>query len=242
MIVGRMAARTFKGLALGGRLHWSGRRWTIVGIFASGGDSHESELWADVHHVQSVYDAGDTFTGAYVRLTSASAFPAFKQALQSNPRLSVSVERESRYYREAGGGMAGIIGEMAGIIALLMAVGAIFGAVMILDAHVADRVRDIATLRALGFTRTPIIAAVLLEAASLALIGGIIGVAVAYLAFNGIEASTANQGAVIAFKFAVTPTLVVAGIVIALVMGLIGGMFPAIRAARLPISKALRET
>jgi putative ABC transport system permease protein len=241
VIVGRMAARTFGGLRLGQTFHWAHRRWKVAGIFASGGNSYESEVWLDADNLQAVYDTHNQFTAAYVRLESASAFPAFKQALKRNPELSVTAERESSYFREAAGGMSAIIGEMGGVIAFLMAIGAIFGAVNILYANVADRVGEIATLRALGFTRTAIVSAVLLEATVLALAGGIIGAGIAYLAFNGIEASTFAAGAVVAFKFAVTPALVAAGIGLALVMGLIGGVFPAIRAARLPIATALRE-
>jgi putative ABC transport system permease protein len=240
--VGRAAARNFQDLGLGATYDWNGHHWKVVGIFADGGGIHESEIWTDVSQLRAAYDAGDTYSGAYVRLTSPAAFPGFKKAVTHNPELSVTAVRESTFFRESGKALESLISEAGGVIGLLMAIGAIFAALNVLYANVAGRTRDIATLRALGFARTSVVVAVLAEGAVLGVIGGGLGALAAWLAFNGYQTHTlANGGAVTAFSFAVTPALIGAGIGFAIVMGLIGGFFPALRAARMPVATALRD-
>lgn len=241
IVVGRAAAAQFPQLRLGKTLHWNHRDWKVVGIFASGGDMHESEVWADVHDVQSAYNAGDTYSGMYVKLTSPAVFDTFKKALQSNPALNVSVSRESTYWAKESQGINGVITVAGGLIALLMGIGAVFGALNTMYAAVAARTREIATLRALGFSRSPVVLSVVTEALFLGALGGVAGGAIGYLLFDGFQATTIGNGSMLAFQFAVTPTLLATGLLYALLMGLVGGLFPAIRAARLPIATAIRD-
>lgn len=241
VIVGREAAKRFPALGLGKSFEWDHHHWTVVGIFGSGHNVHESEIWADVRAVQDAVHGGTNVSAAYVRLTSAAAFDAFKKALEHNPQLDVSADRESTRFQDNAKGLTTLITLAGGIIAILMGVGAMFGALNTMYNAVASRAREIATLRALGFGRAPIVISVIVEALILGAIGGVLGAAVGYAAFNGYQASTGAGGSLVAFKFAVTPALLATGIGYALVMGFIGGLFPAIRAARMPVATALRE-
>lgn len=241
VVVGRMAAREFPELALGHTFKWNHHAWKVVGIFASGGDMHESEIWTDIHDLQSAYNAGNTFSAVYVRLTSAGVFDGFKKWLKSNPQLGVAVDRESTFFREQSKSISSFIGIIGGIVALLMGIGAVFGALNTMYAAVSARTREIATLRALGFNRSPVVLSVIAEALALGLAGGAAASALGYLLFNGFQASTIGNGGVLAFSFAVTPMLLATGMSYALLMGLVGGLFPAIRAARLPVATALRD-
>ncbi|HXO19367.1 MAG TPA: FtsX-like permease family protein [Thermoanaerobaculia bacterium] len=243
ILVGRAAAQQFTGLDVGSTQRWGENVWTVVGKFTSGGSVAESELWCDAGVLQPAYRRGDTFQAVYAKLDSAAAFPKFKDALTTDPRLNVSVVRESDYYAEQSRAMTTLVTVLGSIIAVIMAVGAVFGALNTMYSAVAARTREIATLRAIGFRSSPVVISVLIESLFLALLGGIVGAVVAYVAFNGYETSTLNWSSFsqVAFAFAVTPRLVVEGVVYALVMGLIGGLFPAIRAARMPVVNALRE-
>ncbi len=241
IVVGRSAAAQFPQLRLGKTFHWNHRDWKVVGIFASDGDMHESEVWADVHDVQSAYNTGNSFSGMYVKLTSPAAFDTFKKAIKSNPQLNVSVDRESTFFANESNGLNSVITIAGGLIALLMGIGAVFGALNTMYAAVSARTREIATLRALGFARSPVVLSVVVEALFLGATGGVVGGAIGYLLFNGFKATTIGNGSMLAFQFAVTPTLLATGLVYALVMGLVGGLFPAIRAARLPIATAIRD-
>ncbi|HEY0515043.1 MAG TPA: ABC transporter permease [Thermoanaerobaculia bacterium] len=243
VIVGKAAAAEFAGLDLGSRLHWGENQWTVVGIFAADGGLAESEIWCDVGVLQPAYRRGNTFQSVYAKLESPAAFDRFKDALTTDPRLDVKVLRESDYYAEQSRTLYAIITGLGTTIAILMGVGAVFGALNTMYTAVASRMREIATLRALGFNTGPVVISVLAESLALALIGGAAGAAIAYLAFNGYQAATMNWSSFsqVAFAFAVTPRLLVQGIVYALLMGLVGGLFPAIRAARLPVATALRE-
>jgi putative ABC transport system permease protein len=243
VIVGRAAAAEFAGLDLGGRLRWGENEWTVVGIFAADGGIAESEIWCDVGVLQPAYRRGNNFQSVYAKLESPAAFDRFKDALTTDPRLDVKVIRESDYYAEQSRTLYAIITGLGTTIAVLMGVGAVFGALNTMYTAVSARKREIATLRALGFQGGPVVVSVLAESLALALIGGAAGAAVAYLAFNGYQAATMNWSSFsqVAFSFAVTPRLLVQGIVYALLMGLVGGLFPALRAARLPVATALRE-
>jgi putative ABC transport system permease protein len=242
IVVGRQASRLFEGLELGDTYDWNGHHWRIVGIFADNGGIRESEIWTDSNQLRAAYNAGDAWSGAYVRLTSPAAFSRFKHALQNNPRLSVNIVRESTYFRESGRQLETFINEAGSVIGLLMAIGAVFCALNVLYANVAGRIRDIATLRALGFARGGIVIALVIEGAVLGVIGGGLGALVAWLAFDGLTTHTRANGSVMAFNFAVTPELIGIGVAVAIVMGLLGGFFPALRAARLAVATALRET
>ena len=243
VIAGRAAARQFEGLEVGSVLDKGENRWTVVGIFEAGGSMPESELWCDAGVLQPAYRRGDTFQSVFVRLESAEAFDAFKDALTTDPRLNVRVERETEYYLEQSTALRAIVTRLGFLVAGLMGIGAIFGAFNIMYSAVAARTREIATLRALGFGGTPLVVSVLTESLLLSLLGGLIGGGLAYLAFDGYQTATMNWQSFsqVAFAFAVTPRLLIQGIVYAMVMGLIGGIFPAVRAARLPVVTALRE-
>jgi putative ABC transport system permease protein len=243
IVVGRAASQQFSGLTVGSTAHWSQNTWQVVGIFDAHGSVAESEIWCDARVLQPAYRRGNSYQSVYVRLASADGFQAFKDALTTNPQISVSAIREPEYYAAQSEVLHMIIRTIGFIIAGLMGVGAIFGAVNTMYTAVATRTREIATLRALGFGNFPVVFSVLTEAVFLAIVGGLIGGAAAWLAFDGYQTSTMNfqSFSQVAFSFAVTPALLGQALVYSVVMGLLGGIFPAIRAARLPIVTALRE-
>lgn len=243
LIAGRAAVDQFAGIDVGSVLRWGENEWTVVGVFSAGGTVAESELWCDVRVLQPAYRRGDSFQTVYAKLETPAAFDAFKDALTRDPRLEVQVERETDFYYSQSKTLVGIIRGLGGLIAVLMGVGAVFGAVNTMYSAVAARTREIATLRALGFRAGPVVLSVLAESLALATLGGVFGAVIAYLLFNGYQASTLNWSSFsqVAFTFAVTPGLLVEGVVYALLMGLFGGLLPAIRAARLPVAAALRE-
>ncbi|HSS50930.1 MAG TPA: ABC transporter permease, partial [Thermoanaerobaculia bacterium] len=222
---------------------WGENQWTVVGVFSDDGSLSESEIWSDARVLQPAYRRGSTFQSMHALLQSPAAFTAFKDSLTQEPRLDVKVVRESEYYAEQSEGLTRLVRSLGGFITVLMALGAIFGALNTMYNAVASRTREIATLRALGFGRTPVVFSILAESLVIALVGAAIGGTVAYFGFNGFQTSTLNWQSFsqVAFAFRVTPTLLVVGIVIALAIGLIGGLLPAIRAARLPVATALRE-
>ena len=243
IIAGVGAAGAFQGLDVGKTNRWGQNEWTVVGTFSTGGTVEETELWCDARVLQPSYNRGDTFQSVRVRLDSPAAFQAYKDALTTDPRLEVDVQHESEYFAGQSELLSGLIGVLGRIIAGLMAIGAVFGALNTMYNAIASRTREIATLRALGFRGGPVAASVLAESLCLALAGGIVGGVGAYAAFNGFRASTINWQTFsqVAFAFRVTGRVLVEGIVLALVIGLIGGLFPAIRAARLTVASALRE-
>jgi putative ABC transport system permease protein len=242
VIVGSGAAREFAGLDVGSQLHLGESNWTVVGQFSSGGSLAESELWADVDVLMPAYRR-QNFQSVHAKLLSPSSFDRFKDALTTDPRLDVSVFRESDFYAEQSRALVGIVTTLGVIIAALMGIGAVFGALLTMYSAVAQRTREIATLRALGFGGGPVVVSVLAEAVVLALLGGAIGGAAAYLVFNGYTTSTMNWQSFsqVAFAFRVTPRLLFFALVFTLPMGLIGGLFPARRAAKMPVASALRS-
>ncbi len=243
IIVGSGAAQEFSGVDLGSVLRWGENEWKVVGIFSTGGTIADSELWADAPVLQSAYRRGNSFQAVYVKLTSPQAFSSFKDALTADPRLNVKVLRETEYYEEQSQLLYGLIKGLGTLVAGLMGIGAVFGALNTMYSAVAARTREIATLRALGFGGGPVVLSVLAESFLIAAAGGLLGGGSAYFAFNGFHTSTINWQTFsqVAFAFAVTPKLLVQGTVYALLMGLLGGLFPAVRAARLPVAAALRE-
>ena len=242
IIVGKGAVRQFDGLTVGATLKLGNQPWTIVGIFASG-DSMESELWADANVVNDTYKRGAGRNSATVKLENPAAIKAFSAALEGNPQLKVKATTTLEFFSKQGEQMTKILRIIGITVGSIMAVGAVFGALNTMFAAVATRAREIATLRAIGFRGLPVVVAVMLETTLLALIGGLIGGGVAWLLFNGFEASTMSAGAVgkLSFSLAVTPGLLWEGIKWALAIGFIGGLFPAVRAASLPVTTALRE-
>lgn len=243
VVVGLGAAREFAGLDVGSSIKVGREQWAVVGVFSASGGIAESEIWTDAKVLQGAYSRGDSFQSVSVRLASAGAFQQFKDALTANPQLSVKVLRPAEYYAEQSSMLTTLIKTLGYLIAALMAVGAIFGALNTMYSAVAARTREIATLRALGFGGGAIVIALLLEALALALIGGVLGAGLSYLAFDNFRAATMNWQSFsqVTFAFAVTPQLLVQGVIWAAFIGLIGGLFPAVRAARLPIAAALRE-
>jgi len=243
VIVGAGAAREFAGLELGGKLRVGQRDWPIVGIFSAGGGSAESEIWTDATALQGAYKRGDTFQSVYVKLLSPGSFLDFKDSLTTDPRLSVKVLRQLEYYAEQSTAVNRLINTLGYLIAALMAVGAVFGALNTMYSSVAARTREIATLRALGFGSGAVVVSVMIESLAMAVFGGVLGAALAYITFNGLHTSTMNWNSFsqITFAFAVTPDLLAQGVVWAVLIGLLGGLFPALHGARLPIAAALRE-
>ena len=244
IIVGAGAARAFAGLDLDRDLRVGLTTWHVVGIFTAGGGVAESEIWTDAAVLQPAYHRADNFQSVTARLSSAAAFQGFKDALTSNPRLQVKVVRLSDFYAEQSSVTKDYITKFGVYIAGLMALGALFAALNTMYSAVSARTREIATLRALGFGSIPVVCSVLAESFALALAGGALGALGAYLVFNGYTATTMNAQTFsqVTFAFAVTPRLLVLAVIWAAVLGLIGGLFPAIRAARLPIAAGLRET
>ena len=243
VIVGSGAAASFAGLEVGNELVWGESTWRVVGRFDAGGTAPDSEIWTDARVLQPAYRRGDSFQSVWARLESPETFDAFAAALDADPRTNVRVVRESEFYAQQSRLLTGLIRGLGFLIAALMGIGAVFAAVNTLYTAVAARSREIATLRALGFAPGAVVVSVLVEAALLALVGGLLGGAVAWAVFDGFHTSTMNWAsfAQITFAFAVTPELLVQGISYALVIGLVGGLLPALRAARLPVATALRE-
>ena len=243
IIVGRAASRQFAGLSVGTSVRWGEGSWQVVGIFDTGGSVAESEIWSDAKVLQPAYRRGNSYQSVYLRLDSPDSLQKLKDALTIDPRLNVTVIREPDYYQQQSRVLQSIIRTIGFAIAALMGLGAVFGAVNTMYSAVASRTREIATLRALGFGRSPVVVSVLIESLVLSLVGGAIGGLLAWAAFDGYQTATMNWQSFsqVAFAFAVTPALLMRGLIYAAVMGLVGGLLPAIRAARLPVVTALRE-
>jgi putative ABC transport system permease protein len=218
-------------------------RWTVVGTFEAAGGVAESEIWCDVQNLQNVYHRTNGFSVVLAKLESVESFGRLNDWLMKNPQVQVGVQRENDYYSSQSKTMTSIINTLGFGIASLMAIGAVFGAILTMYTAVASRSREIATLRALGFNTLSVIVSVLAESVVLGGIGGLAGAIAAYAAFDGFQTSTMNfqTFSQVAFAFAVTPALLIQGLSYAIAMGFVGGLLPAIRAARLPISSALRE-
>ena len=243
IIAGRGAKNQFVNLNVGDTVVSGQNRWVVTGVFEADGGVAETEIWCDVQMLQSVYRRVNQFSLMLAKLESEEAFDKLNDWLMKNPQVHVGVQRENEYYASRGTLMTRMIDTLGFGIATLMAIGAVFGAILTMYTAVASRSREIATLRALGFNTISVVVSVIAESMVLGAIGGSIGAIGAYAAFDGFQTSTMNfqTFSQVAFAFRVTPGLFVTGLVYALSIGLIGGLFPAIRAATLPISKALRE-
>ncbi len=243
VIVGRKASRQFEGLEVGSRIDFRDSEWVVVGIFTTGGDVHESEIWADAEVAMSAFRrTGFQSVTATLLDPSETGLAAFVAVIKRDPRLSTNVLREPEYYARQAGVLATLINVLGYTVALFMAVGATFGALNCMYSAIASRQVEIATLRAIGFSGAPVVVSVMIEALALSLIGGAIGGALAYVYCDGASLSTLNFSTFsqVAFDFRVTRGLLLRGLVWALVIGAVGGLLPAIRAARLPVTVALR--
>lgn len=240
LIVGAGVLRQFQGAEIGQVVRMRGSDWTVVGTFESG-DAHDSELWTDINVARTTF--GRTGSSSILAaLDGADGLAKLKAGIAADPRLNVDVIREQDYFSGQTKQFRATIGFLAGIVTLIMALGAVFAALNSMYAAVAARGKEIATLRAIGFGGLPVVVSVMVEALLLALVGGILGALIAYVLFNNMSVSTLGQNFTqVVFNFKVNPQLVIQGLVIAVIIGMIGGCLPAIRAARLPVTTSLRE-
>ena len=239
LMVGKGAYTQFDGLQVGSRLKFRGSYWQVVGVFETG-DAHDSALWADLETVQSAFGRSGA-SSVVARLAYRDALGALKRRLESDPQLNVEVKTEQEFFSAQSSGLTRQIGFLTNIVAVIMAFGALFGALNTMYSAVSARTAEIGTLRALGFGNAPVVASVMAEAMALSLLGGVIGAVTAYLLFNDYSVSTLSGSFTqVAFNFAVTPGLVLQGLIWALGIGFLGGLAPALRAARLPVTAALR--
>jgi putative ABC transport system permease protein len=243
LIVGKNASNSYSGLTLGNTVNFGGGHWQVVGIFDAGGSSFDSEVWCDARVLDDVYKRpSNLFQSATVHLSSPGAFEQFKDAVTSDRRLNFDVSREIDYYAKQSTSMTRLITVLGGLVAFVMAIGAVFGALNTMYSAVAERGREIATMRALGFGGGAVVFSFLVEALLISFIGGAVG-CIAVLPLNGLTTGAMNWQTFshLAFAFRITPALLVAGILFALIMGLLGGLPPAMRAAWRPVAVALRE-
>jgi putative ABC transport system permease protein len=243
LVAGKNASKTYAGLTLGNTIDMAGGHWKVVGIFDAGGSAFDSEIWVDSRVLNDVLKRpANLFQSVTVHLDSPDSFRAFKDAVTADPQLNLDVTREVDYYAKQSTTMTTLITVLGGLVAAIMAIGAVFGALNTMYSAISERGREIATMRALGFNASSVVFSFLIEALLISLIGGIIG-CLFVLPLNGLTTSTMNFQTFsnIAFAFKITPDLLLKGIFFALAMGVIGGLLPAIRAATLPVATALRE-
>jgi putative ABC transport system permease protein len=243
LVVGKNASKTYSGLTLDNVVNFGGGHWKVVGIFDAGGSAFDSEVWCDAKILAEVMKRPDNiFQSVTVHLTSPGAFQQFKDSVTSDPRLNLDVTREIDYYAKQSTTMTRLITVLGGLVAAIMAIGAIFGALNTMYSAVAERGREIATMRALGFSSPNVILSFLFEALLISFVGGLLG-CLAVLPLNGFTTSTMNfqTFSSLAFAFKITFDLLLMGVLFALIMGVIGGLLPAIRAAIRPVAVALRE-
>jgi len=244
LIAGRAATRQFSGISVGSKLDFRNSQWTVVGIFDSSGDAHESELWTDADTARSAFGrpgASAVLAQLDPASSAADALKALQASVAGDPRFQIDVLGERDYYNAQSQGVTDNINFITVFITVIMAFGAVFGALNTMYSAVAARQIEIATLRAIGFSGLPVMLSVLAESVALALIGGLIGAGIAWLLFDGLTTATLGQNFTqVAFSFAVTPDLVERGLGWALAIGLIGGFFPALKAIRQPVAEALR--
>jgi putative ABC transport system permease protein len=243
LVAGRNASNSYSGLTVGNKVRFGGGEWTVTGIFDAGGSAFDSEVWCDGRVLDDVYKRpANIFQSATVHLTSPDAFQQFKDAVTKDPRLDVDVSREVDYYAKQSQTMTRLITVLGGLVAAVMAIGAIFGALNTMYSAVAERIREIAVMRAVGFGATSVVFSFLIEALLISFVGGAIG-CLAVLPLNGFTTGAMNWQTFshLAFAFKITPVLLSGGIVFALAMGVAGGLLPAIHAALRPVAAALRS-
>jgi len=240
MIVGQGVLRQFQGAEIGRVIRMRGSEWTVVGVFACG-DAHDSEIWTDINVARSTFGRIGS-SSVLAALDGADGLARLKSAVAAEPRLTLDVLREQDYFSGQTRQFRKTIGFLAGVVTIIMGLGAVFAALNSMYAAVAARGKEIATLRAIGFGGVAVVVSVMIEALLLALAGALLGALIAYLLFNGLSVSTLGQNFTqVVFNFKVTPELVVRGLIIAVIIGMIGGFLPALRAARLPVATSLRE-
>lgn len=240
MLVGQGVPNQFEGVDLGGSVRIRGADWTVVGVFASG-NAHDSELWIDVDTAMGAFNR-QGYSSVLVALESADALSAYQEALKADPRLNVDAETQLAYYQRQTSQSTTLIRVLTNIVAVVMAFGAIFAALNTMYASVSARSGEIATLRAIGFGPLPVVSSVLAESMLLALAGGLLGAAIAWLLFNNYAVSTLGAGFTqVVFQFQVSAPLLIQGLLIALAIGFVGGLLPALRAARIPVTEAMRS-
>jgi len=241
LIAGRGAGAEFLGIDLGATIELRQSQWTVVGIFEADGSAYESELWTDLATAQSAFRRFSLISSMRLQLEDPGAIESVRAEFEDNPAVDLSITSEEEFFSNQSEFLASLITGFGYGVALIMAVGAMFAALNTMYAAVSARTVEIATLRALGFGATPVVVSVLVESVALALVGGLLGGAIAWFGFNGYTVSTLNQNSFsqVAFDFAVGPDILVTGIVWALALGFAGGLFPALQAARLPITQAL---
>ncbi len=243
LVVGKNASISYAGLTVGNTVDFGGGHWKVVGVFDAGGSAYDSEVWCDARVLDDVYKRPtNVFQSVTVHLTSSDALQQFKDAVTADPRLNVDVSREIDYYAKQSTRMTRLITILGGLVAAIMAIGAVFGALNTMYSAVSERSREIATLRALGFGASSVVSSFVVEALLISFLGGVLG-CISVLRLNGFTTGAMNWQtfAHMAFAFRITPGLLVTGVIFALLMGLLGGVPPAIRAARLPVATALRE-
>ncbi len=240
IIVGRGIQTRVRGLVLGAKVKMQGQVWDVVGVFAADGSGFESEIWGDLDVLSGAFKRSGYYETVVVRLADPATRAAFAEELDKNPQLKVDLKQERRYYDEQSGSVVAALIGLTAFVSLVMGVGAVFAAMNTMYGIVAGRSREIGTLRALGFSRIGILFSFMVESLLLALVGGVLGCLVA-LPAHGMTGATVSNFSEIAFAFRITPTMMAGAIVFALLMGFWGGVLPALRAARLPITTALRE-
>jgi putative ABC transport system permease protein len=243
LVVGKYAVTTYRGFGLGATVDFGGQDWRVVGIFDSGGSAFDSELWCDSNLLSQTFGRSDNvYQSVTARLDSRNDFTALKDTLTADPRMTVDITGERAYYAKQSQAVSMLIRVLGFLVAFVMAIGAVFGALNTMYSAVAARAREIATLRALGFGGTSVVVSFVAESVLIALIGGVLG-CIAVLPLNGFTAGTMNWQTFshLAFAFKVTPSLMLWGLGFAALMGFIGGLLPAVRAARMPVATALRE-
>jgi len=243
VIAGRGVFAQFGNVDLGREVQWGSQTWRVVGVFEAGGSVSESEVWTDLVVLRGVYRRGNSVQIVRAELTSPAALQTVKLALEHDPRVNVSVRSEREFYADQSRILLALIKYVGTTIAILMGIGAVFAALNTMYSAVSSRTREIATLRALGFGAAPVVTSVLLESAVLGLLGGVVGGLLVYFGLNGYQASTLNWSSFsqLTFAFTVTPRLLLTGLWYSLLLGLVGGLLPGIRAARLPVTTGLRE-
>jgi len=243
IIVGDGVVKQYEGLEVGKTVRWGNANWNVVGRFTDGGGIAESEAWGDTPIVQQAWRRGNSFQSVRVKLNNTESLKTLKDALSKDPRVRVGVQTERTFYADQQKLMSTIINTVGWALAIMMGVAALFAALNTLYNAVATRVREIATLRAMGFNGWAVMISVLVEAMILGAVGGLIGGLLAFLTFNGMHSSTMNWASFsqMTFAFTVTPQLMITGIVYGLILTFIAGILPGIRAARLPITAGLRE-
>jgi putative ABC transport system permease protein len=241
VIVGKKIADRLQGVEVGSTIPIQRKNWKVVGHFTADGSSFESEIWGDYDAMAPAIGRNGGCESLTVRLTSPSVRAGFDKDLRGNPQFQLQADAERTYYENLAGPTAGALMGLAAFVAVVMGIGAVFGAMNTMYAIVSQRTREIGTLRALGFSRFSILLSFVMESVLLAIVGGVLGCLIA-LPVNGFTAMTGtNAFSELAFAFQVTPTLLIIGLIFAVLMGIVGGLLPALRASRMPITRALRE-